>query len=131
MYAYWVTYRMLFCLKLFVIKVSSSGLWSSLVWSLALASVTLNMCFCFSLSISLPLISSPSPSSPCSGRVSLTQNASLLVERLTQEDEGWFKCNIFGMDRNTDDFHNTTWTWLSITGATLWELFTVTFLPGL
>uniref|UniRef100_A0A3P8WJ90 Protein turtle homolog A-like n=1 Tax=Cynoglossus semilaevis TaxID=244447 RepID=A0A3P8WJ90_CYNSE len=49
------------------------------------------------------------------GRVSLTQNASLLVERLTQEDEGWFKCNIFGMDRNTDDFHNTTWTWLSIT----------------
>lgn len=131
MYAYWVTYRMLFCLKLFVIKVSSSGLWSSLVWSLALASVTLNMCFCFSLSISLPLISSPLPSSPCSGRVSLTQNASLLVERLTQEDEGWFKCNIFGMDRNTDDFHNTTWTWLSITGATLWELFTVTFLPGL
>ncbi|XP_029018950.1 protein turtle homolog A isoform X2 [Betta splendens] len=49
------------------------------------------------------------------GRVSLTQGASLLVDRLTQEDEGWFECRILLLDSKTDDFRNGTWTFLSIT----------------
>ncbi|KAK7934217.1 hypothetical protein WMY93_005113 [Mugilogobius chulae] len=49
------------------------------------------------------------------GRVSLTQGASLLVEALTQEDEGWFECRILLLDSKTDDFQNGTWTFLSIT----------------
>ncbi|KAG7490655.1 turtle-like A-like isoform X1 [Solea senegalensis] len=49
------------------------------------------------------------------GRVSLTRGASLLVERLTLEDEGWFECRILLLDRETDDFRNGTWTFLSIT----------------
>lgn len=58
----------------------------------------------------------PLPSCP-TGRVSLTRGASLLVERLTLEDEGWFECRILLLDREQDDFRNGTWTFLSITGA--------------
>uniref|UniRef100_A0A8C5I1L0 Protein turtle homolog A-like n=1 Tax=Gouania willdenowi TaxID=441366 RepID=A0A8C5I1L0_GOUWI len=49
------------------------------------------------------------------GRVSLTRGASLLVERLTLEDEGWFECRILLLNSKTDDFRNGTWTFLSIT----------------
>ncbi|XP_061586834.1 protein turtle homolog A isoform X2 [Cololabis saira] len=49
------------------------------------------------------------------GRVSLTRGASLLLERLTLEDEGWFECRILLLDSKTDDFQNGTWTFLSIT----------------
>ncbi|XP_077378047.1 uncharacterized protein igsf9b isoform X2 [Festucalex cinctus] len=49
------------------------------------------------------------------GRVSLTRGASLLVERLTLEDEGWFECRILLLDSKTDNFQNGTWTFLSIT----------------
>uniref|UniRef100_A0A3B4XBS8 Protein turtle homolog A-like n=1 Tax=Seriola lalandi dorsalis TaxID=1841481 RepID=A0A3B4XBS8_SERLL len=49
------------------------------------------------------------------GRVSLTQGASLVLERLTLEDEGWFECRILLLDSKTDDFRNGTWTFLSIT----------------
>ncbi|XP_029916298.1 protein turtle homolog A [Myripristis murdjan] len=49
------------------------------------------------------------------GRVSLTRGASLLVERLTLEDEGWFECRILFLESKTDEFRNGTWTFLSIT----------------
>uniref|UniRef100_A0A8C7DD24 Protein turtle homolog A n=1 Tax=Oncorhynchus kisutch TaxID=8019 RepID=A0A8C7DD24_ONCKI len=49
------------------------------------------------------------------GRVSLTRGASLLVEGLSLEDEGWFECRILLLDCTTDEFHNGTWTFLSIT----------------
>ncbi|XP_068560218.1 uncharacterized protein igsf9b isoform X2 [Cebidichthys violaceus] len=49
------------------------------------------------------------------GRVSLTRGASLLVDRLTLEDEGWFECRILLLDSKKDDFRNGTWTFLSIT----------------
>ncbi|KAM8886665.1 uncharacterized protein igsf9b isoform 5-T5 [Spinachia spinachia] len=48
-------------------------------------------------------------------RVSLTSGASLLVDRLTQEDEGWFECRILLLNSKKDDFRNGTWTFLSIT----------------
>uniref|UniRef100_A0A8C7T5G8 Immunoglobulin superfamily, member 9b n=1 Tax=Oncorhynchus mykiss TaxID=8022 RepID=A0A8C7T5G8_ONCMY len=49
------------------------------------------------------------------GRVSLTRGASLLVEGLSLEDEGWFECRILLLDCTTDEFRNGTWTFLSIT----------------
>ncbi|XP_030621083.1 uncharacterized protein igsf9b [Chanos chanos] len=49
------------------------------------------------------------------GRVSLTQGASLRVEELTLEDEGWFECRILLLDKTTEEFQNGTWTFLSIT----------------
>ncbi|KAA8578940.1 hypothetical protein FQN60_006024, partial [Etheostoma spectabile] len=49
------------------------------------------------------------------GRVSLTRGASLLVDQLTLEDEGWFECRILLLDSQKDDFRNGTWTFLSIT----------------
>ncbi|KAG9270632.1 hypothetical protein AMEX_G15603 [Astyanax mexicanus] len=49
------------------------------------------------------------------GRVSLTKGASLLVDSLTLEDEGWFECRILLLDRTTDEYKNGTWTFLSIT----------------
>ncbi|XP_033947258.1 uncharacterized protein igsf9b isoform X2 [Pseudochaenichthys georgianus] len=49
------------------------------------------------------------------GRVSLTRGASLRIERLTLEDEGWFECRILLLDSKKDDFRNGTWTFLSIT----------------
>ncbi|XP_076859691.1 uncharacterized protein igsf9b isoform X2 [Brachyhypopomus gauderio] len=48
------------------------------------------------------------------GRVSLARGASLVVDRLTLEDEGWFECRILLLDRTTDEFRNGTWTFLSI-----------------
>ncbi|MCI4380958.1 hypothetical protein PGIGA_G00245980 [Pangasianodon gigas] len=50
------------------------------------------------------------------GRVSLTRGASLVVDGLTLEDEGWFECRILLLDRTADEFRNGTWTFLSITG---------------
>ncbi|KAK5871160.1 hypothetical protein PBY51_004055 [Eleginops maclovinus] len=49
------------------------------------------------------------------GRVSLTRGASLRIDRLTVEDEGWFECRILLLDSKKDDFRNGTWTFLSIT----------------
>ncbi|XP_051524823.1 uncharacterized protein LOC127424089 [Myxocyprinus asiaticus] len=49
-----------------------------------------------------------------SGRVSLSRGASLLVDKLTLEDEGWFECRILLLDRTTDEFQNGTWNFLSI-----------------
>ncbi|XP_059360201.1 uncharacterized protein LOC132098094 isoform X1 [Carassius carassius] len=48
------------------------------------------------------------------GRVSLSRGASLLVDKLTLEDEGWFECRILLLDKTTDEFQNGTWNFLSI-----------------
>uniref|UniRef100_A0A8C2GIT4 Immunoglobulin superfamily, member 9b n=1 Tax=Cyprinus carpio TaxID=7962 RepID=A0A8C2GIT4_CYPCA len=50
-------------------------------------------------------------------RVSLSRGASLLVDKLTLEDEGWFECRILLLDRTTDEFQNGTWNFLSISGG--------------
>lgn len=86
--------------------------------------VWLCVCVCADpLSLSLCLspfpLCPPTLTPPPTGRVSLTRGASLLVERLTLEDEGWFECRILLLDSKTDDFRNGTWTFLSITGAAL------------
>nr|XP_015200956.1 PREDICTED: protein turtle homolog A-like isoform X1 [Lepisosteus oculatus] len=49
------------------------------------------------------------------GRVSLERGASLRIDGLQLDDEGWFECRILLLDRQTDEFQNGTWTFLSIT----------------
>ncbi|MBN3292907.1 TUTLA protein, partial [Polypterus senegalus] len=51
------------------------------------------------------------------GRVFLEGSASLRIEALRLEDEGWFECRILFLDREMDEFQNGTWTFLSIIGA--------------
>lgn len=80
--------------------------------------LTLPVCLCASVNLFFPLCLS-TLTLPPTGRVSLTHGASLLVERLTLEDEGWFECRILLLDSKTDNFQNGTWTFLSITGAAL------------
>lgn len=119
-----------------------STLWMVLSMTLAVAFVTLDACvLCMvsplpacadsaclavcvlTLSLTPSLFLSPLPlcpptlTPPPTGRVSLTQGASLLVERLTLEDEGWFECRILLLNSKTDNFQNGTWTFVSITGA--------------
>lgn len=92
------------------------------LWALALHLLTTPVWLCaltFPPSALRPFLCDPSATPPFlpTGRVSLTRGASLLVERLTLEDEGWFECRILLLDREQDDFRNGTWTFLSITGA--------------
>uniref|UniRef100_A0A8C4S618 Immunoglobulin superfamily member 9 n=1 Tax=Erpetoichthys calabaricus TaxID=27687 RepID=A0A8C4S618_ERPCA len=47
------------------------------------------------------------------GRVFLEGSASLRIEALRLEDEGWFECRILFLDREMDEFQNGTWTFLS------------------
>lgn len=49
--------------------------------------------------------------------MSLSRGASLLVDKLTLEDEGWFECRILLLDRTSDEFQNGTWNFLSISGG--------------
>ncbi|XP_058876510.1 uncharacterized protein LOC117966102 [Acipenser ruthenus] len=49
------------------------------------------------------------------GRVSLAHGASLRIDGLLLQDEGWFECRILFLDRQEDEFQNGTWTFLSIT----------------
>lgn len=86
--------------------------------ALFLHMLTLPVCLCASVNLFFPLCLS-TLTLPPTGRVSLTHGASLLVERLTLEDEGWFECRILLLDSKTDNFQNGTWTFLSITGAAL------------
>ncbi|XP_056136078.1 protein turtle homolog A, partial [Lampris incognitus] len=65
------------------------------------------------------------------GRVSLTRGASLLVDRLTPEDEGWFECRILLLDSKTDEFRNGTWTFLSITAPPVFIKTPPTFVEAL
>lgn len=94
-------------------------LWSCPLWHWVLCMISpflhmLTLPVCLRVcadSFSVPL------TPPLTGRVSLTRGASLLIERLTLEDEGWFECRILLLESKTDDFRNGTWTFLSITGA--------------
>ncbi|KAG7476355.1 hypothetical protein MATL_G00082010 [Megalops atlanticus] len=48
------------------------------------------------------------------GRVSLTQDAALVVEGVRLEDEGWFECRVLHLNRTLGESRNGTWTYLSV-----------------
>ncbi|XP_048845402.1 uncharacterized protein igsf9b isoform X1 [Brienomyrus brachyistius] len=65
------------------------------------------------------------------GRVALNRGASLLVQDLRLEDEGWFECRILMLDRATDEFRNGTWNFLSITAPPVFVKTPALFLEAL
>ncbi|XP_024113516.1 protein turtle homolog A [Oryzias melastigma] len=50
------------------------------------------------------------------GRVSLGRNASLRLERLQLDDQGWYDCRVLLLDRPSDELRNSSWTLLSVSG---------------
>lgn len=53
------------------------------------------------------------------GRVSLGKNASLRLERLQLDDQGWYDCRVLLLDRPSDELRNSSWTLLSVSGEVL------------
>ncbi|RVE65528.1 hypothetical protein OJAV_G00117800 [Oryzias javanicus] len=50
------------------------------------------------------------------GRVSLGRNASLRLERLQLDDQGWYDCRVLLLDRPSDELRNSSGTLLSVSG---------------
>ena len=51
------------------------------------------------------------------GRASLHDKASLRLEQLRAEDQGWYECKVLLLDQQYDTFHNGSWVHLTIHGA--------------
>lgn len=52
-----------------------------------------------------------------SGRASLHDKASLRLEQVRSEDQGWYECKVLMLDQQYDTFHNGSWVHLTINGA--------------
>lgn len=59
---------------------------------------------------------------PCAagpaGRVRIEEGASLRIDLLRAEDQGWYECRVLFLDRPSDDadFQNGTWIHLTVNG---------------
>lgn len=51
------------------------------------------------------------------GRASLHDKASLRLEQVRSEDQGWYECKVLMLDQQYDTFHNGSWVHLTINGA--------------
>uniref|UniRef100_A0A8C0J277 Immunoglobulin superfamily member 9 n=1 Tax=Chelonoidis abingdonii TaxID=106734 RepID=A0A8C0J277_CHEAB len=53
------------------------------------------------------------------GRVRIQEGASLRIDLLRAEDQGWYECRVLFLDRhnNDDEFQNGTWTHLTVNSA--------------
>lgn len=56
---------------------------------------------------------------PPPGRASLHDKASLRLEQVRSEDQGWYECKVLMLDQQYDTFHNGSWVHLTINGAYL------------
>lgn len=54
---------------------------------------------------------------PPPGRASLHDKASLRLEQVRSEDQGWYECKVLMLDQQYDTFHNGSWVHLTINGA--------------
>lgn len=50
------------------------------------------------------------------GRASLHDKASLRLEQVRSEDQGWYECKVLMLDQQYDTFHNGSWVHLTING---------------
>lgn len=52
------------------------------------------------------------------GRVRIEEGASLRIDLLRAEDQGWYECRVLFLDRHSTDadFRNGTWVHLTVTG---------------
>lgn len=51
------------------------------------------------------------------GRASLHDKASLRLEQVRSEDQGWYECKVLMLDQQYDTFHNGSWVHLTINGV--------------
>lgn len=51
------------------------------------------------------------------GRASLHDKASLRLEQVRSEDQGWYECKVLMLDQQYDTFHNGSWVHLTINGT--------------
>nr|XP_033773309.1 protein turtle homolog B isoform X1 [Geotrypetes seraphini] len=49
-----------------------------------------------------------------SGRASLHDKASLRIEQVHSEDQGWYECKVLMLDQQYDTFHNGSWVHLTV-----------------
>lgn len=56
------------------------------------------------------------------GRASLHDKASLRLEQVRSEDQGWYECKVLMLDQQYDTFHNGSWVHLTINGAYIYFL---------
>lgn len=56
-------------------------------------------------------------SSPLSaGRASLHGKASLQIDPVRSEDQGWYECRVLMLEQQYDTFHNGSWVHLTVNG---------------
>lgn len=68
--------------------------------------------FFFSLSQFFPFfLSGASP-----GRASLHGKASLQIDPVRSEDQGWYECRVLMLEQQSDTFHNGSWVHLTVNG---------------
>lgn len=62
---------------------------------------------------------SPADSGPSAGRVRLQRGASLYIEGLRAEDQGWYECRVLFLDRThpEDEAANGSWVHLTVNCA--------------
>lgn len=53
---------------------------------------------------------------PPAGRASLHDKASLRIEQVRSEDQGWYECKVLMLDQQYDTFHNGSWVHLTVNG---------------
>lgn len=50
------------------------------------------------------------------GRASLHDKASLRIDQVRSEDQGWYECKVLMLDQQYDTFHNGSWVHLTVNG---------------
>ncbi|XP_027743860.1 protein turtle homolog B isoform X1 [Empidonax traillii] len=60
------------------------------------------------------------------GRASLHDKASLRIEQVRSEDQGWYECKVLMLDQQYDTFHNGSWVHLTVNGEQAPPTFTET-----
>ena len=50
------------------------------------------------------------------GRASLHGKASLQIDPVRSEDQGWYECRVLMLEQQYDTFHNGSWVHLTVNG---------------
>lgn len=58
----------------------------------------------------------PPPSLLSTGRASLHGKASLQIDPVRSEDQGWYECRVLMLEQQYDTFHNGSWVHLTVNG---------------
>lgn len=53
---------------------------------------------------------------PSPGRASLHGKASLQIDPVRSEDQGWYECRVLMLEQQYDTFHNGSWVHLTVNG---------------